>query len=887
MDQDRSADLTAATGADEAPFVDAVQEEIASGAVVAGRYTVRSLLGRGGMGAVFLAAQSSPARDVALKLMRPGMTSPRALRRFELEAELLGRLTHPGIAQIYEAELHEGVPFFAMEYVRGSTLDEYLRDARPALPERLRLFVSICDAVQHAHAKGVIHRDLKPSNILISVDNASGAAAPKILDFGVARVTDADVTRATMQTEVGQIIGTLPYMSPEQVAGNPGDLDTRSDVYALGVVLYELLAGELPYDLRERMIAEAARVIREEDPRRLSTFDGRYRGDLETIVGKALEKDKDRRYQSALDLAADLSRYLADEPIAARPPSTWYQLKKFSKRNKAVVAGVGAAFGALLIGLAGTTYFLFEAREQRAAALMSQRDAEDARDEALDAQREAEAAREAEALVAAENSAIADFQAGQFERVVPAVMGADMRDRVFAAVPEDRHADLEALLGGVNFTDIGLATLYGNVLRPTLAAAESECADQPKLRGALLMAASGSLQGLTLVRESVAPTEEAVRLLSESLGEHHEETLAARAMLLIALTELGEFNGLVEQAEELLAVCDRELGRSHEVSISARSVLGSALAYTGRAGDAAPVLIETSDLASASADIERANALTIAYNAGSALEATGKLEEAAPYYDRVLEGRLALLGPEHPDTIASLAKQAQLRAEAGKIAEAGDALRGLLETCERALGGRHGQMLEVLRIASDVAVLAGDLDEAAALRERAAALLEETIGLSNPITLWMLYDLGEVYTLLGRAEEAEAAYLRGVRGLELSGRDAEFDDLLVMGLIRPLASQAFMGEAYDDAERLYSMMVVPLEREFGAQSPTALQFGSLMGLIAQRRGAYDLAEQRFLRTIERMRAVLGEEHALTAHTEGMLAEARAEAAAAASGAAAP
>ena len=260
-----------------------------------GAYTIQRLIGQGGMGAVYLAEQRSPHRSVALKLMRPGLASAQALRRFEHEAEVLGRLQHPGVAQIYEAGLHDGAPFFAMEFVDGPTLTQYADDHKLSARDRLRLFVRVCEAVHHAHTKGVVHRDLKPSNILVAEVGDPPEPQPKVLDFGVARATDSDVQATTMQTEIGQLIGTVPYMSPEQVSGRTTDVDTRSDVYALGVVLYELLAGRLPYDLKDRIVLEVARIIQEDDPTRLSSLDTRLRGDVETIVGKALEKDRDRR----------------------------------------------------------------------------------------------------------------------------------------------------------------------------------------------------------------------------------------------------------------------------------------------------------------------------------------------------------------------------------------------------------------------------------------------------------------------------------------------------------------------------------------------------------------------------------------------------------------
>ncbi len=315
-----------------------------------GRYRVVRVLGEGGMGTVFLAEQDKPTRLVALKVIRPGVASANLLRRFEHEAQVLGRLQHPGIAQIYEAgtaDTGEGAqPYFVMEYVRGRSLMEYAQASPLGTRQRLELLAKICDAVQHAHQKGIIHRDLKPSNILVTEEGQ-----PKILDFGVARATDADIQVTTIQTDVGQLVGTIPYMSPEQAGGDVTELDTRSDVYALGVLGYELLAGRLPYELKKKTIPEAVRIIREDEPTPLSSISRIYRGDLDTIVAKALEKDRDRRYQSAAELAADVRRYLSDEPIVARPASTFYQLRKFARRNRGLVGGVAGAMVILVVAL--------------------------------------------------------------------------------------------------------------------------------------------------------------------------------------------------------------------------------------------------------------------------------------------------------------------------------------------------------------------------------------------------------------------------------------------------------------------------------------------------------------------------------------------------------
>ncbi len=361
-----------------------------------GRYTITGVVGAGGMGVVYRAEQDKPRRTVAIKVIRRLIGDAGTLRRFEAEAETLGRLHHPGIAQIFDAGAADygfgPQPFIAMELVSGKPLHEFARDAGLSIRERVALTAMICDAVEHAHQRGVIHRDLKPANIL--VEDAAQGPRPKVLDFGVARATNADIQTSTLRTNVGQLVGTLAYMSPEQVAADPAEIDTRTDVFSLGVILYELLAGRPPLDLAGKPLPEAARIVRDEAPRPLASLNPALRGDLSTVVAKALEKDKARRYRSAATLADDLRAWLEGKPVAAQADSAWYVARKVMWRHRAWVAAacvfilVLAAFAAYAAVESGRKGRLARSEQASRLAAEAARDLAEAHRERADRETE-------------------------------------------------------------------------------------------------------------------------------------------------------------------------------------------------------------------------------------------------------------------------------------------------------------------------------------------------------------------------------------------------------------------------------------------------------------------------------------------------------------------
>lgn len=420
-----------------------------------GEYTVQSLLGRGGMGIVYVAEQQRPKRTVAIKLIRRVLAGYAMLRRFEHEAEVLGRLRHPGIAQIYEAGVADcglgPTPFIAMELVQGPPILAFASVHRLDISARVQLLAKVAHAVHHAHQRGIIHRDLKPANILVD-----DTGQPKVLDFGVARATDADLQLTTIQTNVGQLVGTLAYMSPEQVLADPREVDTRTDVYALGVILYQLLADRLPLDVSKLPLAEAARVVRDEQPPRLGTINRACRGELETIVAKALDKDKTRRYQSAQALADDLEAFLTGEPIAAKQDSTWYALRVAARRHRGPVVAIALV---LLAVVTFASYGTWQAGVQKRLA-----------DQEREARKEADLARQSAAARAEELRQNSYVSAIGFAQAAIAANDMDRVRRVLASCPEDlRGWEWNYLTSNVDTSDLTVELPGGTPFRAVCA----------------------------------------------------------------------------------------------------------------------------------------------------------------------------------------------------------------------------------------------------------------------------------------------------------------------------------------------------------------------------------------------------------------------------------
>ena len=723
-------------------------------------FAIERLIASGGMGSVYLAVQEKPRRKVALKVMKPGIISHSTLRRFEFESQTLARLSHPNIAQVYEAGTHDdgsgGVPYFVMEYVTdASEIIAYADTRNLNVRERIELFTKVCDAVQHGHQNGVIHRDLKPSNILA---NASGE--PKIIDFGVARATDSDLAVATMETQVGQLVGTLQYMSPEQCAADPAGLDTRSDVYSLGMVLYCMLCGTLPYDLTGSTIMVAVSTIQDRAPTRPSDVHRSLRGDLETIMLKALEKDRVNRYVSAAALGDDLRRYLAGEAIEAHPPSTMYQLTRFAQRNRILVGGVVAVIMTLSAGIVTTGLALSRATEAEGVAT-----------------------RRAEEL-----DHLARFQVAQMRGMDAQRLGEQVRASIventrnamgYAGVDvaeiEARTARLAGDLESTNFTDVALDALDENIFQGAMDALEEDFLDQPLVRAQLLQSLATTMREIGLVNRASKPQDAALNILRSELGEEHPETLAS-------LRELGllyRWQGRPQEAERVFEQCleirRRRLGDEHPDTILSVADLGENRATDQGRYDASP--------ASPEAEAERR---------------------------RVLEERRDELGADHPQTLNAMVSLAGTLRLRGRDAEALALLEAALPISRRVFGSDHPSTLKVLdRLTFSLGDQRRSEDAGHARRElyerrRRIAGADAQIVLRSAVMLANhLIDTGEpgeaerlikellAQTTLSSRSEWLVADLMSTRGLALTrlGRYAEAEPLLVRGYEDLLVAQ--------------------------------------------------------------------------------------------------
>ncbi len=738
-----------------------------------GHYRIVSTLGQGGMGVVYLAEQENPRRQVAIKLVQPGAASPRGLERFRHEAQMLGRLHHPGIAQIFEAgSIDSGrgpQPFFAMELVRGRPLDAHANSSNAGLRARIELLAMVCDAVHHAHQQGVIHCDLKPANIVV---DESGQ--PKVLDFGVARATDSDLRVTTVEPTFAALAGTLPYMSPEQTLGDPACVDTRSDVYALGVVGYELLGGRLPLPLQDLDLLAAVETIRGREPVRLGEVDRRLRGDAETIVHKALAKERDRRYASAAELAADLRRFLAGDPITARPASTIYHLKKFATRHRGLVGGVAVAFLALVLGVIATTLEWRRAQRQERLAARSTRFLEKTI-VSFDPRRVGSAVRLTDVLERAAADLKDEFaDAPEVEaglrlsmahalsnlgrpRAAEGVLLPAIAQQTTTAGAGDRRA-LEFELLRVTLTaELGRAQEAMQAARTLVQTCTATLGAQDTMTLIARATLAGALSAYGDVTEARAEAIAAVDGLTRTLGATHEETRLAHTTLVETLVAAGDLEAADAAALRLVASLRAVVGPTHPDVLAAERAAADCARRRGRLADAETSLRGILACSEASVGADAPVTLSVRSDLGLVLEEQGRLEEAEREHGDVLARRRKVLGPGHRHTLLSQASLAGVLAARYEHARATETLEEAIAEGESSLGPLHTIVLTAKNSLASVRSDSGDLAGGLELFREVLAARESALGRDHPDTMAVAVNCANTLLKLGQTEAADAA----------------------------------------------------------------------------------------------------------------------------------
>jgi serine/threonine protein kinase/tetratricopeptide (TPR) repeat protein len=749
---DRRPEAILTTGDDSPEFVrelssrDSRRAVEGVGATIAGRYLLVEVLGEGGMGTVFRATQTEPVkRDVALKLIRAGMLSPSAFARFEMERQTLASMSHPNIARVYDGGTTPlGQPFLVMELVTGPSITDYCDSHRLSPVSRLRLFVSVCRAVQHAHQRGIIHCDLKPSNILVG--EIDGRATPTVIDFGVARANEPAAPDSG-QPRRSPVIGTLAYMAPEQANPTNNDIDTRADTYALGVVLYELLVGTTPLDptiFHDVPIPERLRLVNEsERPRpstRLQTSDTQkmiaasrgtepgqlatmLRGELDCIVMKALERDRGQRYQSANDLADDIERYLNGEVVRAVPATTVYRLRKFLSRNPIPVIAVSLIVMTLLLGVTGTTWGMWKAERARQAEAELRRQADEAAEKEKAARELAE-----QRYVQIKNGVMALCQI--FVDLNPA--------------KTDRQGQ-------------PLAVILGKRL-DRVAEDLDKVAGDPLASAAMHNLLGQSQIGLDNPDKAMKLFAKAAIIYSERLGPDHPSTLAAQS-------NLGLCYRLVKRTDEAIGLLTDTLqrqqavcGPDHKDTLHTMNNLALAYGDAGQRDMALSLHEQAAKRIEAKYGADHPLTLAAAASVATSYYSAGKREQALPLLEQSFVRRKTILGPTHPDTMLSMNNLAVAYQALGKFDLAIPLFEETMTQARQRFGPSHADTIVALHNLAGAYFVTGKREAALPLFEELVKQSRVRFGPTSPRTLQSMTHLANTLAYLGQFQKAAEIY---------------------------------------------------------------------------------------------------------------------------------
>jgi serine/threonine protein kinase len=835
------------------------------GLVLADRFRLLEPIGEGGMGSVWLAQQTEPVkRLVAVKLIKPGMDSKAVLQRFEAERQALALMDHPNIARVLDAgAAPDGRPFFVLELVKGQPITTYCDQHRLTLRQRLELLVPVCQAIQHAHQKGIIHRDIKPSNVLVA--RFDDRPVPKVIDFGVAKATGQQLTEQTLQTGLGAVVGTPEYMSPEQAGLNPLDVDTRSDVYALGVLLYELLAGSPPFrskELARAGLLEVLRVIREQEPpspsTRLSMADelpalaasrgteprqlaALVRGELDWIVMKALEKERTRRYETALGLATDLRHYLADEPVQACPPSAVYRLRKFVRRNRVPVLAAALVLLALVGGVIGTSVGMVQAWRNEAWAREEAGLKETARLEAVQlgqkAQEQADIARSVNDLLLYDLLDQADIGnqplmiAGLARKRNPSLTVRELLDRAAAKI--------EGKFTGKEPTEVAVRVTIGNAYHALGELAEAE-----------------------------KHLQRAIRLRAARLGAYHPDTLISTNNLAKVYESQRKYERAEILLKEVIAGYTGQLGAGHLHTLVANGNLAGLYWSQGKYNRAEALFVET--LAGARAHLGPEHSLILGLQHGLALVygSQGKYDRAEPLLKEVAAAHEARLGPDHPDTLADKHSLATLYGYQGRHKQAEALAQEVVATATARLGPKHHHTLTARHNLAHLYKDQGKYDRAEVLFKEVVAAQSATLGADHPDTLTGKRSLSLVYRVQGKYEQA-GSLLKDVVSARTTRLGAAHPHTLVAR--SDLASLFEEQGSHGPAEALFQEVIAAQTAALGADHPDTLTSRSGLGRVYSHQGRYDQAAALAQEVLTARSATLGAEHSDTLISKNNLA----------------